>query len=161
MTMKRLFDILTAFTGLMVTLPIYPFVALAIKLGSPGPVFYRQVRIGLNGHPFAILKFCTMINGTDGERFITMKSDPRITRVGGWLRRFKLDELPTLFNVLKGDMGIVGPRPEIPLYVKSYTPEQRRVLSVRPGITDLGTLQFNNEADILTDGDAFKPRPNV
>jgi lipopolysaccharide/colanic/teichoic acid biosynthesis glycosyltransferase len=151
--LKRAFDIVAALGGLALGLPFYAPIALAIKLGSRGGVFYTQERIGLHGRPFRILKFRTMVQDADGEGAITYKNDARITRVGHWLRRFKLDEWPTLLNVLKGDMSVVGPRPEIPLYVDQYTPEQRRTLSVRPGITDPGTLRFNYEAGIMSDRD--------
>jgi len=150
--MKRLLDIVASAVGLMVTLPFYPLIAMAIKLDSPGPVFYRQARVGLNGRPFTILKFRTMASGADQQKVISVKGDSRVTRVGRWLRRFDVDELPTLVSVLRGDMSIVGPRPEIPSYVQHYTPEQRRVLAVRPGMTDLATLRFRNEADLLADG---------
>ena len=147
--LKRLFDIAVSFIGLAGTLPFYPFIALAIKLDTPGPVLYRQLRIGRYGRPFSILKFRTMVRQADQGRPIAIKGDNNITRVGGLLRRFEIDELPTLFNVLKGDMSIVGPRPEVPRYVKDYNSEQRRVLSVRPGMTDPGTLVFRNETDLL------------
>ena len=151
--MNRAFDVVTSFSGLMVTLPFYAAVWVAIRLSSPGPCFYRQERVGLNGRPFTILKFRTMVVDSDRGRPITTKGDDRITRVGRWLRRFKLDELPTLWNVLRGDMSLVGPRPELPRYVSRYTAEQRRVLSVRPGITDPATLRFDDESDLLTDAD--------
>ena len=152
-TMVRLFDILASLAGLAVTLPLYSLMALAIKLDSPGPVFYRQVRVGLDGRPFTILKFRTMVNDAEREGSITVKEDTRVTRVGRWFRRFEVDELPTLLNVLKGDMSIVGPRPEVPEYVQLYTQEQRRVLSVRPGITSHATLRFRNEAEFLSEAD--------
>lgn len=148
---KRLFDILGSLAGLVVTLPLYPLIAAAIKLDSPGPVFYRQTRAGLNGRPFTILKFRTMARDADRERHLTVNVDNRITGTGRWLRRLKLDEVPTFLNVFMGEMSLVGPRPERQAYVDHYTPEQRRVLSVRPGITDLGTLRFNDEAEILGD----------
>ena len=154
--LKRLFDILTSLAGLSITLALYPFIALAIKLESSGPIFYCSTRVGLDGGPFTIIKFRTMVKDADRHKPITMKADSRVTKVGRWLRRFKLDELPTLFNVLKGDMSIIGPRPEIPQYVSQYTPEHKRVLCVRPGITDPGTLRFNNEADLLIDTDQFE-----
>ena len=150
---KRLFDVIACLGGLAVTLPLYPFIALAIRLESPGPILFRQRRVGLHGRPFHIIKFRTMVGSAAEGGPITVKGDSRITTVGKWLRRIKLDELPTLLNVLKGDMNVVGPRPEIPLYVQHYTPEQQRVLSVRPGITDLGTLRFNDEAELLASGD--------
>ena len=151
--LKRFFDILASLAGLAVTLLLLPFIALAIKLDSPGSVFYRQLRVGLHGAPFPILKFRTMVVGDDGDRPISVKGDGRVTRVGKWLRRFELDELPTLLNVLMGHMSIVGPRPEIPRYVQRYTAEQRQVLSVRPGMTDPGTLRFRSEASLLPDGE--------
>lgn len=151
--MKRLFDILAASLGLMLTVPFYPLIALAIKIDSLGDIFYLQVRVGLNGMPFNILKFRTMVTNADRHRHISVKGDHRVTRFGKFLRRFEIDELPTLINVLKGDMSIVGPRPEIPNHVQHFTSEQRRVLSVRPGVTDLGTLQFRNEGDLLADND--------
>ncbi|MBI2855844.1 MAG: sugar transferase [Chloroflexi bacterium] len=153
---KRLFDILASFAGLAITLPLYPFIAVAVKLDSPGPVFFSQSRVGLNGRPFTILKFRTMVRDAYRQRAITMKVDRRVTRVGRWLRGLKLDELPTLWNVLKGEMSLVGPRPELQVYVDHYTPEQRQVLSVRPGITDLGTLRFNDEANLLGDEGQFE-----
>ena len=150
---KRTLDLVFSLVGLLVTLPFYLFVALAIRLDSPGPVFYLQERVGLSGRRFRILKFRTMVSGADRQGSITVKLDPRVTRVGRWLRRYKFDELPTLFNVLKGDMSLVGPRPELPQYVDRYTSEQRGVLSMRPGITDLGTLRFDAETDLLTEAD--------
>ena len=154
--LKRGFDVVVSGLGLAATSPLLLAAAVAIQLDSPGLCFYRQQRIGLNGQPFTILKFRTMVADADRGRPITIGGDDRITRIGGWLRRFKLDELPTLWNVLKGDMSLVGPRPEIPLYVERYTPEQRRVLSVRPGITDSATLRFDNEAELLADADGYE-----
>lgn len=138
------------------TIPFVPFVALAIKLDSRGPVFYCQERVGINGRRFKIVKFRTMISDADRMEPITIGHDRRITRVGAFLRRTKLDEFPSLINVLKGNMSIVGPRPELPRYVDNYTPQQRRVLSVRPGITDPGTIRFNNEASLMTDEGQFE-----
>lgn len=151
--MKRLFDIVVSSLGLMFTIPFYPLIFLAIKIDSPGDIFYSQVRVGLNGMPFTILKFRTMVTDADSQRHISVKGDHRVTKCGKFLRRFEIDELPTLFNVLKGDMSIVGPRPEIPIHVQHFTPEQLRVLSVRPGVTDLGTLQFRDEGDLMADSD--------
>ena len=153
---KRLFDILGSLAGLVITLPLYPFIAAAIRLDSPGPIFYCQSRVGLNGKPFTILKFRTMEHGADSQRHLTTKVDSRITGAGQWLRRTKLDEIPTFMNVLKGEMSLVGPRPERQVYVSHYTPEQLQVLSVRPGITDLGTLRFVGEADLLGDEANFE-----
>lgn len=150
---KRLLDILGSLAGLVLTFPLYPLIALAIKLDSSGPIFFCQSRVGLNGHPFTILKFRTMERDADSQRHLTMNVDSRITGVGRWLRRLKLDEFPTFLNVVKGDMSLVGPRPERQVYVDHYTKEQRQVLSVRPGITDLGTIRFNHEAKLLGDGE--------
>lgn len=141
---KRIFDILAATAALAVLVPLFPIVAAAIKLDSRGPVFYRQLRVGRNGKAFRIFKLRSMADGADRLYPITLDADPRVTRVGGFLRRCKLDELPTLLNVVRGEMSIVGPRPELPLYVAGYSEEQRRVLSVQPGITDLGTLHFDS-----------------
>lgn len=151
--MKRAFDVVASFVGLLLICPLYPLVALAIKLDSPGPVFFTQARVGLNGASFKIIKLRTMMQNAEGQSPITMKGDPRVTRVGRWLRRHKLDELPSLFNVLRGDMSIVGPRPELQRYVRRYTQDQQRILAVCPGITDLGTLRFDNETDLLADAD--------
>lgn len=134
-------------------------VAGLIRLDSPGPIFFRQERIGLRGKSFKIFKFRTM--RVDADKLggqLTVGGDPRITRAGRFLRKSKLDELPQLFNVLQGEMSLVGPRPEVPKYVALYTPEQRRVLEVRPGITDLASIEFRDENDLLesqADPEAF------
>jgi len=154
--LKRLFDIVVSLVGLVVTLPFYPFIGLAIRLDSPGPLFYRQARSGLNGQPFQIIKFRTMVTEAERRRALSVKRDTRVTRVGRWLRRLEVDELPTLFNVLKGEMSIVGPRPELPQYIQGYTPEQSLVFSVRPGMTDLGTLRFRNETERVASADDFE-----
>lgn len=148
--MKRLFDIVVAAVGSLLLLPLFAVVSVLIRLGSPGPVFFRQERVGLHGRLFRILKFRTMVADAPSRGpAITAGSDPRITWIGGYLRRYKIDELPQLLNVLSGDMSFVGPRPEVPRYVALYTPEQRRVLAVRPGITDPASLQYRREADML------------
>lgn len=124
--------------------------ALAVRFGSPGPVLYRGVRVGKNGAPFHMLKFRTMV--VDAEKqggSSTAEDDPRVTRVGAFLRRYKLDELPQLINVFRGDMSLVGPRPQVHWAVELYSPEERILLSVRPGITDYASLRFSNEAEIL------------
>lgn len=126
------------------------FLALLIKLDSPGPVFYRGVRVGKNGVLFKIFKFRTMV--VDSEKIggpSTSDDDPRITKIGKFIRDYKLDELPQLINVFKGEMSIVGPRPEVPMEVKTYTEEEKKVLLVRPGITDWASLTFHNEGEIL------------
>jgi lipopolysaccharide/colanic/teichoic acid biosynthesis glycosyltransferase len=148
--LKRLFDITASGLGLLALAPVMLAVALVVKLTSPGPVFHRATRIGRHGKPFTLLKFRSMVVGADrlGPR-ITSVDDPRITRVGRFLRRTKLDELPQLINVLRGEMSIVGPRPEDPCYVALYTDEQRRVLSVRPGITSLASVKYRDEEGML------------
>lgn len=150
MTVKRTFDFLVALGGTIVLLPIFAVIALWIELDSPGSILFAQTRIGKWGRPFKIYKFRTMVTNAEtlGKQ-ITTAGDSRITRSGQFLRKYKLDELPQLLNVLKGDMSLVGPRPEVPRYVDLYTIEQRRVLNVRPGITDLASLEFRNENDIL------------
>jgi lipopolysaccharide/colanic/teichoic acid biosynthesis glycosyltransferase len=137
--------------GIVLLSPLLLLIALAIKLDSPGPVFYRQQRVGLHGAPFRIHKFRTMAHDplASGPQ-ITVGDDPRITRVGGWLRRTRLDELPQFIDVLTGRMSLVGPRPEVPRYVALYPPELRaKVLSVRPGITDAASLAFRDESSLL------------
>ena len=150
MTAKRVFDVTLATIGVVVLSPVLAGIALAVRVGSSGPILYRGQRVGLNGERFNILKFRTMV--ADAEAIggsSTPSDDPRITTVGRVLRRTKLDELPQLWNVLAGDMSIVGPRPQVPWAVDRYTPEERLVLSVRPGITDYASLHFANEGEIL------------
>jgi lipopolysaccharide/colanic/teichoic acid biosynthesis glycosyltransferase len=151
---KRLFDLIASLAALALLSPLLLGIALAIKLGSPGPVFFRQERVGRYGRPFRIHKFRTML--ADAERAgpqLTRDADPRITRVGHFLRRHKLDELPQLLDVLRGDMSIVGPRPEVSRYVALYPPEVRElVLSVRPGITDPASITYRDESALLSAG---------
>jgi lipopolysaccharide/colanic/teichoic acid biosynthesis glycosyltransferase len=146
--MKRFFDILFALAGL--SLLALPFVVIgaAIKLSSRGPVFFRQRRIGRGGKPFCLYKFRTMYVG-EGGLLVTAEGDPRITPVGRLLRRWKLDELPQLWNVLLGEMTVIGPRPEVERYVAHYTPEQRRLLEQTPGLAGLSQLVYPGEAEIL------------
>lgn len=149
---RRVFDTAVAGLGLVISSPVLLVAAVAIRLDSPGPVIFRQKRVGLNGAPFEILKFRTM--RVDAERVgaqLTVGADPRITKVGAFLRAWKIDELPQLANVVKGEMALVGPRPEVPRYVELYTPEQRRVLSVRPGITDPASIEFRNESELMAE----------
>ena len=149
--LKRLLDVVAAALGLLLLSPLLLGIALLIKLDSPGPVFFRQVRVGRHGQTFRIFKFRTMTvaQATDAPE-LTVAGDARITRTGAWLRRYKLDELPQLIDVLQGTMSLVGPRPEVPRYVALYPPELRaRVLSVRPGITDLASITFRNESELL------------
>ncbi|MFM2058747.1 MAG: hypothetical protein RLY71_3132 [Pseudomonadota bacterium] len=148
---KRLFDLLLAGAGLLVLLPLLLVIALAIKLDSSGPVFYRQVRVGRHGREFRIHKFRTMThNPADRGPQLTVGLDARITRVGALLRRSKLDELAQLIDVLQGTMSLVGPRPEVPRYVALYPAELRaKVLSVRPGITDFASVEYRDESTLL------------
>jgi lipopolysaccharide/colanic/teichoic acid biosynthesis glycosyltransferase len=148
---KRLFDVLVAGSALLLLSPLLGWVALRIKLDSPGPVFFRQQRVGRHGVPFAIHKFRTMVvNAPALGPPLTVGADPRITRVGGWLRRTRIDELPQFIDVLQGTMSLVGPRPEVPRYVAAYPPALReRALAVRPGITCPSSLEFIDEAERL------------
>lgn len=149
--MKRFFDITFSFFGLLFILPILLIVSLLIKFTSRGNVFYRQVRVGKNNKDFRIFKFRTMHINADKLGLLTVGGrDPRVTKVGYYLRKSKLDELPQLINVLIGDMSFVGPRPEVRKYVDLYTEEQKKVLTVRPGITDLASVEYRNENEILS-----------
>ncbi len=149
--MKRVFDVAMALFGLIVLVPVFLIIGVWIKASSPGPIFYRARRVGRNGLLFSLYKFRSMVVNADRLGVgITAGDDPRITRPGRFLRRTKLDELPQLINVLKGDMSLVGPRPEDPRYVATYTAEQRRVLTVRPGITSWASVQFRHEEQLLS-----------
>jgi lipopolysaccharide/colanic/teichoic acid biosynthesis glycosyltransferase len=148
--LKRSFDFVVSLAVILIALPFWLAVAVAIKLESPGPVFHRATRIGKDGKPFTLYKFRTMV--ADASRRgpgITQQADPRITRVGHFLRQLKIDEMPQLINVLKGEMSIVGPRPEDPRYVAHYTSEQRRVLTVRPGMASPAFIQYRHEEELL------------
>lgn len=148
--LKRAMDIVVSGGALLVLWPVLLLLALAIKIDDPGPVFYRQVRVGRNGKTFRIFKFRTMIVDADKKGLqITVGRDSRITRMGALLRKTKLDELAQLINVFTGEMSFVGPRPEVPKYVDMYTPYQRQVLLVRPGITDYASIAYRNENDML------------
>lgn len=148
--LKRAFDFTAALVGLVLLSPLLAVLALWVKWDSPGPVFYRGQRVGKDGKIFHIFKFRSMVVGAAKKGpAVTREGDPRITRSGRFLRKTKLDELPQLLNVLRGEMSLVGPRPEDPRYVAHYTPEQRRVLSVRPGITGLASIQYRNEEALL------------
>jgi lipopolysaccharide/colanic/teichoic acid biosynthesis glycosyltransferase len=148
---KRLFDLAMSTLGLLVLAPILALIALAIKWDSQGEVFFRQERVGRHGKPFRIHKFRTMRQATSVQGLqITVGADARITRVGHFLRRSKLDELPQLIDVWLGDMSLVGPRPEVPRYVALYPAEmQRKILSVRPGITDVASIEYRDESAVL------------
>jgi lipopolysaccharide/colanic/teichoic acid biosynthesis glycosyltransferase len=149
--MKRATDLILSILALVFLAPVFLAIAIAIKLDSPGPVFFRSVRIGRNGHPFKPFKFRSLV--LDAQKISKVVStpddDPRITRVGRVLRRYNLDELPQFINVLRGEMSIVGPRPEVPQYVQMFTPEERVILSVRPGITDWATVWVKDKGKIL------------
>lgn len=148
--MKRLFDIVCSFFGLVFLSPLFIFLSLWVGLSSRGGVFYKQRRVGLNGRDFTLYKFRSMAVGSDKKGLLTVGGkDSRVTKAGYFIRKYKLDELPQLFNVLKGDMSFVGPRPEVRKYVDMYSEEQKRVLSVRPGITDIASMKYRNENDIL------------
>jgi glycosyltransferase len=147
--LKRIFDIVSSLFGLIVLSPFMLIIAILIKLDSKGPVFFKQVRVTKNGREFKIFKYRTMKIGSDKYSQITVGKDSRITKVGDFLRKYKLDEIPQLINVLIGDMSLVGPRPEVPKYVALYTEEQREILKVRAGITDYASIEFSNENDIL------------
>lgn len=148
--LRRTFDVTASLAGIVVLSPLLLLVAASIAATSPGPVFFRQERVGRDGASFRIYKFRTMRNDAESSGGqITVGQDPRITTVGRWLRAAKLDELPQLFNVVKGEMALVGPRPEVPRYVAMYTPQQRRVLSVRPGITDPASIAYRDEGRVL------------
>ena len=148
--MKRAFDIFAAGLGLVVCLPLFVVVAPLIKLDSQGPIFFKQIRMGKGFRRFHIYKFRTMVRDAPQRgRPVTVGGDPRITRVGRLLRQYKLDELPQLLNVLKGDMSLVGPRPEVPHYVDMFTERYRGILTVRPGITDLASLRYIDESELL------------
>jgi lipopolysaccharide/colanic/teichoic acid biosynthesis glycosyltransferase len=147
---KRLFDIICAGGGLVIVSPALLLIAILVKLSDHGPILFKQQRVGGGGRLFWILKFRTMV--ANAERLglsVTKAGDPRITRLGRFLRKSKLDELPQLWNVWRGDMSFVGPRPEVPGYVAKYSKQQKRVLRLKPGITDLATLEFRNEEELL------------
>ena len=151
---KRLFDIVSSGIGLLCLAPVFVVMAIWIKLDSRGPVFYRQTRVGRYGRDFRIFKFRSMRVGSDKGRQITVgERDPRITRSGYFIRRYKIDELPQLINVFLGDMSVVGPRPEVHKYVDLYSEEQRKVFQVRPGITDLASIKYRNENELLSQVD--------
>lgn len=154
--MIRFFDILFSLLGLLFLFPVFFFLYLAIRLESKGDGFYKQLRVGRGSRDFYVYKFRSMRVGADKKGLITVGGrDSRITRIGYFIRKYKLDELPQLFNVLKGDMSIVGPRPEVRKYVDLYTEEQQKVLSVRPGITDYASIEYVDENLIL--GKAEEP----
>ncbi len=154
--MKRLFDMVAAAVGLVLLSPLLLLTAVLVKVTSPGPVLFHQERIGRGGAAFSLLKFRTMVK--DAPKLggqITVGDDPRVTGVGRWLRKTKLDELPQLFNVLRGDMSLVGPRPEVRRYVEMFADDYAEILRLRPGMTDLASIKYRDEAAIL--GQAADP----
>jgi lipopolysaccharide/colanic/teichoic acid biosynthesis glycosyltransferase len=154
--LKRIFDFICCTLGLIILSPILIAIAIKIKMDDRGTVFFKQIRVGEKNKEFEILKFRTMV--VDAEKLgrqITIGNDSRITKIGAFLRKYKFDELPQLINVFKGDMSLVGPRPEVPRYVKLYNQEQKKVLEVKPGITDLASIRYRDENDLL--GEAENP----
>jgi lipopolysaccharide/colanic/teichoic acid biosynthesis glycosyltransferase len=148
--LKRIFDILFSLTGLIILSPLFIIIIIAVKFNSKGSSLYVQKRVGVNGKDFNLYKFRTMFLDSDKKGLLTVGGrDPRITGTGYYLRKYKLDELPQLYNVLKGDMSFVGPRPEVRKYVNLYSKEQKKVLSIRPGITDVASIKYRNENEIL------------
>ena len=147
---KRIFDIIFSFAGLIFLAPLFVIITILIAIDSKGGVVYKQIRVGKNNQDFFLFKFRTMFTNASQKGFLTVGNrDSRITRVGYYLRKYKLDELPQLFNVLKGDMSIVGPRPEVRKFVDLYTKEQMQVLFVKPGITDYASIEYVNENELL------------
>lgn len=152
--LKRIFDILFAAAGLIILLPVFIIVAVIVKLDSKGPVIYKQSRVGKGNRDFELFKFRSMKPDSDVSGLLTVGGrDPRITGSGYYLRKFKLDELPQLINVLNGEMSFVGPRPEVRKYVDIYNEEQKKVLSVSPGITDVASIKYRNENELLEKAD--------
>lgn len=147
--LKRIFDITLSLFGLIILLPFMLIIAILIKIDSKGPVFFKQIRVTKNGKEFKIFKYRTMRVGSDKYSQITVGKDGRITKLGSFLRKYKLDEIPQLINVLIGDMSLVGLRPEVPKYVALYTDEQKEILKVRAGITDYASIEFSDENDLL------------
>lgn len=149
--MYRFFDILFSVIGILVLSPLFLAIAICIKIDSSGPVFFRQLRVGKGGIDFNLFKFRSMYLRSDSEKLLTVgTNDPRITHVGLFIRKYKLDELPQLFNVFFGEMSFVGPRPEVHKYVELYNAEQRAVLEIKPGITDYASVAFRNENELLS-----------
>ncbi len=152
--LKWIFDILFSFIGLIILFPFFIIISLIIIIDSRGGVFYKQVRVGLNRKTFELLKFRSMKINADKNGLLTVGGrDSRITKVGYFIRKYKIDELPQLINVLIGDMSLVGPRPEVPQYVDLYTQEQLKVLAVKPGITDYASIEYSNENELLGKAD--------
>lgn len=147
--LKRLFDFFSAITAIILLSPILIFIGLWIILDSKGGMFYKQVRVGKNAKEFKLYKFRSMRPYSDKNRQITVGEDPRITKAGRFIRAYKIDELPQLINIVKGEMSVVGPRPEVPRYVNLYNDTQRQVLSVKPGLSDYASIEYFNEQEVL------------
>ncbi len=148
--LKRLFDIVFSFFGIIILLPLFIIISIAILINDGFPIFYLQERIGLNFKPFTLLKFRSMYNKQNSNSLITIgNKDPRITKIGYFIRKYKIDELPQLINVFKGDMSLVGPRPEVKKYVDLYDVQQQKILSIKPGITDYASIAYSNENELL------------
>jgi len=148
---KRFFDLISSVVGLIILFPLLMMISILIKLNSKGPILFLQERVGLDAKLFKVLKFRTMFLNSQKNGLLTIGNDPRITSVGFFLRRYKLDELPQLVNVLKGEMSIVGPRPEVPEFIKLYKHDIReKILSIKPGLTDLASIKLINESQILS-----------
>lgn len=149
MLFKRCFDLFFSILGVIILLPFIIIIGILIKVTSDGPILFKQIRVTKDGELFNIYKFRTMKNNSEGNKQITVGNDSRITSIGKVLRKTKLDELPQLFNVIKGEMSLVGPRPEVPKYVELYTEEQKNILKVYAGITDYASIYFSNESELL------------
>jgi lipopolysaccharide/colanic/teichoic acid biosynthesis glycosyltransferase len=148
--LKRIFDIVCSLIGIVILSPFFILISILIIIDSRGGIFYQQIRVGENNHDFSLLKFRTMQTDADKRGLLTVGSrDSRVTRIGYYLRKYKLDELPQLFNVFFGSMSLVGPRPEVRKYVSLYNDEQKKVLNVKPGITDYASIEYSNENEIL------------
>jgi lipopolysaccharide/colanic/teichoic acid biosynthesis glycosyltransferase len=157
--LKRLFDLSAAVIGIVTLSPLMALLAVLVKLSSQGPVLYRAARVGVGGVSFTMYKFRSMVTGADkAGPLVTMGGDPRVTRLGTFLRKTKLDELPSLWNVLLGEMSLVGPRPENPKSAALYTDEQKKVLRLRPGVTSLATVRYRNEEAILAGAEDLEKR---
>lgn len=150
---KRIFDLFASLTVLLIFLPFFLVISIWIAIDSPGGVFYSQVRVGKDGEEFRLMKFRSMHPESDKKGELTIGADSRITQAGRFLRKTKIDEFPQLFNIIAGDMSIVGPRPEVPRYVLLYSEEQRRVLSVQPGLTDYASIEYLDEQELLGKSD--------
>ncbi len=147
---KRIFDVVFSFFGLVFLSPFFLVVSIFIAIDSRGGVFYRQKRVGKGNVDFLLWKFRTMVSGADKKGLLTVgHSDSRVTKVGRFLRKYKIDEFPQLINIIKGEMSLVGPRPEVPKYVSLYTPEQMKVLDVKPGLTDYASIEYIDESELL------------